>query len=308
MIYKIGSFNVRNLNYPVSKGGNRSFDTIASIIKNEGFDVVALQEILSHKVWDQLKLFLGDSWQFAWERPAQYFGESKADPRGEGYAYIWNSKKIDLVEVNVDGVLRRSHPQIWKKYRTNGAQLIREPYYARFTPKGKVAGCFCEIRLINTHIVYGDNNKLGETMRYGEFLKLVGNAYENIANQRYGNRMPAYVIVLGDYNLPLTKLCQNEITVTVGDSTSDRRLERVITRQEELTTVNHVKQDDGTYTSDYVNNYDHFSFLERYQSIMHVKISRVDITKYCRDLVQYWETVSDHVPIKMSINLNNRNL
>ena len=307
MVYKIGSFNVRNLNYPVSKGGTRSFDTIASIIKNEEFDVIALQEVLSYKVWEQLKLFLGDSWQFAWERPAQYYGESKADQRGEGYAYIWNSKKLDLVEVNVDGVLRRSHPQIWKKYRANGAKLIREPYYARFTPRGKVAGCFCEIRLINTHIVYGDNNKLGEAMRYGEFLKIVGNVYENIANQRYGDRMPAYVIVLGDYNLPLSKLIPAEVMVSIGDSTSDRKLERVITEQGELTTVNHVKLEDGTYTSSFVSNYDHFSFMKKYQELMRVEISRVDVTQYCPNLVQYWETVSDHIPIKMAIDLNNRN-
>ena len=307
MIYKIGSFNVRNLNYPVSKEGSRSFDTIAAIIKNEEFDVVALQEVLSYKVWEQLKLFLGDNWQFAWERPTQYFGESKADPRGEGYAYIWNSKKLDLVEVNVDGVLRRAHPQIWKKYRANGTRLIREPYYARFTPRGKVAGCFCEIRLINTHIVYGDSNKLGEAMRYGEFLKIVGNVYENIANQRYGDRMPAYVIVLGDYNLSLSKLRQGDVFVTIGDSTSDRKQERVVTEQGDLTTVNHIKQEDGTYTSAFVNNFDHFSFLEKYQSMMRVQISRVDVTQYCHDLVQYWESVSDHVPIKLSINLNNRN-
>ena len=307
MIYKIGSFNVRNLNYPVSKEGSRSFDTIAAIIKSEEFDVVALQEVLSYKVWEQLKLFLGDNWQFAWERPTQYFGESKADPRGEGYAYIWNSKKLDLVEVNVDGVLRRAHPQIWKKYRANGTRLIREPYYARFTPRGKVAGCFCEIRLINTHIVYGDSNKLGEAMRYGEFLKIVGNVYENIANQRYGDRMPAYVIVLGDYNLPLSKLRQGDVFVTIGDSTSDRKQERVVTEQGDLTTVNHIKQEDGTYTSAFVNNFDHFSFLEKYQSMMRVQISRVDVTQYCHDLVQYWESVSDHVPIKLSINLNNRN-
>ena len=306
MVYKIGSFNVRNLNYPVSRGGARSFDTIASIIKNEEFDVVALQEVLSYKVWDQLKLFLGDSWQFAWERPVQYLGEAKADQRGEGYAYIWNTQKLDLVEVNIDGALRRSYPQIWKKYRANGEKLIREPYYARFTPRGKIAGCFCEIRLINTHIVYGDNSKRGEEMRCREFLKIVGNVYENIANQRYGDRMPSYVIVLGDYNLPLSKLRSTEVMVSMGDSISERKQERVITEQGELTTVNHVKQEDGTYTSSFANNYDHFSFMEKYQSMMCVDISRVDVLKYCQDLAAYWENVSDHIPIKMSIDLNYR--
>jgi hypothetical protein len=59
MIYRIGSFNVRNLNYPGSKDSRRAFDTIAAIIK-ENFDVVALQEVLSDKVWEQLKIYLGE--------------------------------------------------------------------------------------------------------------------------------------------------------------------------------------------------------------------------------------------------------
>lgn len=306
MIYRIGSFNVRNLNYPISKDGRRSFDTIAGIIKNEDFDVVALQEVLSDKVWEQLKMHLGADWQFSWERPPQRFGESKADPRGEGYAYIWNTKKLDLVEIEIDGYTRRSLPQIWKQYRSKGQKLIREPYYARFTPKGKVAGCFCEIRLINTHIVYGDNSKKGEIVRYGEFLKVVNNIYENIANKRYGNGMPAYVVVLGDYNLSLNVLKQADVKVEIGNSTSERRQERVITVQNELTTLNHKQQDDGTYTSAFVNDYDHFSFIERYKAIMHMDIQCVNVEKYCSSLVKYWETVSDHVPIKMSINLNNR--
>ena len=187
MIYRIGSFNVRNLNYPVSKDGKRSFDTIATIIKNENFDVIALQEVLSDKVWEQLKMYLGTDWQFSWERPPQYFGEAKSDSRGEGYAYIWNTKKLDLIEIDVDGHTRKFLPRIWKQYRAQGQKLIREPYYARFTPKGKVGGCFCEIRLINTHIVYGDNTKTGESVRYCEFLKLVSNVYENVANKRYGD-------------------------------------------------------------------------------------------------------------------------
>lgn len=306
MIYRIGSFNVRNLNYPVSKEGRRSFETIAKIIKDEEFDVIALQEVLSDKVWSQLRMYLGADWDFAWERPSQYLGESKADSRGEGYAYIWNTRKLDLVEIDVDGHTRQFFPRIWKQYRADGKKLIREPYYARFTPRGKVAGCFCEIRLINTHIVYGDSNKSGVEDRYCEFLKLVGNVYENIANKRYGDRMPAYVVVLGDYNLPLDLLKTADVKVEIGDSVSARRQESVITVQGELTTVNHKQQDDGSYTSDYVSNYDHFSFLKKYEEIMRMDIERVKVEKYCSNLVQYWETVSDHVPIKMSINLNTR--
>jgi hypothetical protein len=95
--------------------------------------------------------------------------------------------------------------------------------------------------------------------------------------------------------------------IQVGNSPNERKKDEVITRQGEKTTVNHEKQDDGTYKSDFVSNYDHFSFIKRYEDIMNITIERIDPQKYCKDLVEYWETVSDHVPIKMTIDLNKRN-
>jgi hypothetical protein len=149
-------------------------------------------------------------------------------------------------------------------------------------------------------------------MRKEEFLKVVKNIYQNVVNKRYkNNNMPAYVIVLGDYNLSLEQLCdlekEKKTIIQVGNSSNKRKEENVVTRQGELTSVNHVKQDDGTYKSDFVSNYDHFSFIKRYEDIMNITIERIDPQKYCKDLVEYWETVSDHVPIKMTIDLNKRN-
>lgn len=305
MTYKIGSFNVKNL----SVNSKRSFETIATIIQKEQLDIVALQEVLSNGVGEKMLHFLGNNWKFKWESPTPYYGGDKADKRGEGYAYLWNSKKIDLVEIEVDGQLRTFMPRIWRQYRKQKTQLIREPYYARFTPNGKIAGCFCEIRLINTHIVYGDNNLTGISLRVEEFKKIAGSVYENIANKRYGNNMPAYTIVLGDYNLTWDQLSKAPIMIKVGNSSNDNRSERVITEQKELTTLNRRKQNDGTYYSDtYANNYDHFSFLESYQNKTHIGIGRVDAIQYCSgDFNRYWQDVSDHVPIKMTINLNKRN-
>ena len=121
--------------------------------------------------------------------------------------------------------------------------------------------------------------------------------------------MPSYVIVLGDYNLSLQHISEkeDETKIQVGNSTAENREEKVITFQGELTTLNHIEQDDGTYKSDYVNNYDHFSFIEKYGEIMDVQIERVDVSRYCKTLELYWETVSDHTPIKMTIDLNKRN-
>lgn len=311
MKYKIGSFNVRNLNYSSKDEEgqkiSRSFSTIANIIKNEEFAIVALQEVLSKSALEQIYKNLDENWKFAWEQPPPKYAGEQADKRGEGYAYIWDSRKIDLVGVETQDDIK--YPVIWHQYQDRKTEhLAREPYYARFTSKGKVGGCNCEIRLINTHIVYGDKSREGVSLRQKEFLKVVKNIYQNVINKRYGNFLPAYVIVLGDYNLSLqhVKEKSDETKIQVGNSSSKRREENVITEQEELTTVNHIKQEDDTYKSDYVNNYDHFSFIQRYREIMNIEIERVDIFKYCKDLEQYWETVSDHVPIIMTIDLNKR--
>jgi len=313
--YKIGSFNVKNLNYSSEKVDEktvkRSFETIAEIIKKEEFAIVALQEVLSGGAMQRIMQLLGKNgrWQYRWERPMPKFAGDKADKRGEGYAYIWDTDKVDLTSVDVDDETRKFLPRIWHQYQQKGVPLVREPYYARFSPIGKVGGCFCEIRLINTHIVYGDTSKVGVQLRQSEFLKIVQSVYKNIANKRYGNNMPAYIIVLGDYNLEMHHIqdLKNQTVIQVGNSDNARREELVLTRQAELTTINHIKQDDDTYSSDYVSNYDHFSFIERYEKIMNIGIERIDPTRYCEDLVEYWETVTDHVPIKMTIGLNKRN-
>lgn len=310
MKYNIGSFNVRNLNYSAEKVDERkitrSYDTIAQIIKKEAFAIVALQEVLSDGAINRIVRFLGKDWKYAWEQPsAKGYGDN-ADKRGEGYAYIWDSRKVDLVCIQVDNETREFLPRIWHQYQKRGLPLVREPYYARFSPVGKNGGCFCEIRLINTHIVYGDTSKAGIALRQNEFIKVVEHVYQNIANKRYGNNMPAYVVVLGDYNLSLEQLPAN-VKINIGNSQSARKEETVVTEQEEVTTVNHIKQEDGTYHSDYVSNYDHFSFIEAYKSQMNIGIERINPKKYCKNLVEYWENVSDHVPIKMTIDLNKRN-
>ena len=318
MEYKIGSFNVRNLNETGSQKVDdrtiiRSFETIANIIRKEELAVVALQEVLSRTAVENIKNILnrlGGKWKEEWDQPPPKKAGAKADPRGEGYAYLWDTTKLDLVPVKKNDEMRIFMPNIWHQYRRNGQPLIREPYYARFAPVGKIGGCFCEIRLINTHIVYGNTNTDGIEMREKEFLKVVKNVYQNIANKRYGNNLPAYVIVLGDYNLSLEQLNtlekKEDTIIQIGNSPSQRKEEKVITRQGEKTTVSHKKQDNGTYKSDFVSNYDHFSFIERYEDIMNITIERIDPQKYCKDLVEYWETVSDHIPIKMTIDLNKR--
>ena len=203
MTYKIGSFNMRNLSYR----SNRDFDKIAQIIDEEDFDIVAMQEVLNENVFNQLLKCLHPGkkqWAYRWFQPKLKNNYDTEDKRGEGYAYLWNTKRIDLVKTSLaDGTVRESQPVIWSQYsKKNGGRLEREPYYARFSPAGKPGGSFFEIRLINTHIIYGDT----KFERLEEFHKLVENVYVNIANRRYGNNMPAYTILLGDYNLTTTQI------------------------------------------------------------------------------------------------------
>ena len=302
MSYKVGSFNVRNLNFASNGDSRRSYETISQIIKDECYDIIALQEILSPYVWSILKQYLGSDWRFAWEQPNQYFGNQQGDRRGEGYAYIWNSRRIDLVSENINGDDRIFQPRIWKQYKKQGKRLVREPYYARFTPNGKLGGCFCEIRLINTHIVYGDGNKLGEIMRVAEFEKLARDIYEHISNKVYYSSMPAYTIILGDYNLDIGKI----LPVPFFDK---NQIGRVVTLQGELTTLNRIKSEDGTESADgYANNYDHISCSERVLSTAHITSHKVDaVEKYTsNNFDKYLKEVSDHVPILMDIDLKYR--
>ena len=104
--------------------------------------------------------------------------------------------------------------------------------------------------------------------------------------------------------MPLEEISDTKIQI--GNSKEKNREEIVVTRQDELTTISHTQQDDGTYKSDYVSNFDHFSFLAEYEKMMNLKIERVNPQKYCKNLVEYWETVSDHAPIKMTIDFNKR--
>ena len=72
--YKIGSFNLKNLGATaLGNGSERDLSRIAEIIRNEQFDVVALQEVLSEGkaftssgVKRSILMELGHNWDFKW--------------------------------------------------------------------------------------------------------------------------------------------------------------------------------------------------------------------------------------------------
>ena len=331
MGYKIGSFNMYKFSFRADKEIKKDIALIADIIDSEGFDIVALQEVLSPNVLALLKSKLGAKWRYRWEQPKIGIGYSGSEQEAEGYAFLWNSQTMELSWTNkMVGFGDFSHlekhtaePHIYNQYRIdrrNGEEeLARNPYYGRFKP---IHG-FCEIRLINTHFYFGDNTKTNKDKRKREFDILTKVIYHNISDKRYGNNLPAYTIILGDYNLNLnrawTKGPYLQEYVTVKDAGIEKH---IITIQDQLTTLKASKVEEQQPVSDtdfveqvkdmsnvtrgYANNYDHFTYdLERFAGT-YARARRIDtVRKYENDNFQkHRKEISDHVPVMLTLNLN----
>ena len=207
MSYKIGSFNMRNLGLTAMGENNpRNFRKIAEIIKGEQFDVVALQEVLNegkaftspNYAKHSILMELGSDWDFQWANAET----ALADTRNEGYAFVWKTKRLrmSIVELYDDGT-RTFYPRICRLSRVD---MKRRPYYARFTsadtPNG---GPWAEYRLLCIHTYYGNDTKMDREVRQHELDVLMQDIYPQIADRRYGeygNGMPAYTLLMGDYS------------------------------------------------------------------------------------------------------------
>ncbi len=334
MSYRIGSFNMYKFSFRADKEVQKDIALIAKIICSEQFDIVALQEVLTPNVLKLLKSHLGNRWCYRWEQPKVGTGYSGSEQEAEGYAFLWNSDTMELSWMNKvvgAGATARSEkhtaePHIYNQYRIDRSkgeeELARNPYYGRFKP---VHG-FCEIRLINTHFYFGDNSSINIAKRKNEFDILTKVIYRNISDKRYGNNLPAYTIILGDYNLnldrPWTRAPYLQEDVLLDDAGIRRH---IITVQDQLTTLKAAKtsepespsagdfhgEDIPIVDSDsgrgYVNNYDHFSYdRDRFQGT-YVKARRVDtVRKYEKDdFSKHRKEISDHVPVVLSLNLRN---
>ena len=319
MKYRFGSFNMNNMGMSAMTG--RDFDRIAEIIKRENLDVVALQEILSEGkaleklLEDRVKYCLKD-WNVCWAKPPESSDIQKTkDNRGEGYAYLWNTKRLKFASSSTAKGERGYNPRtINEALRYDCTMFARTPYYARFVP---VNGGFFEFRLINVHLHFGNNTIAQIEKRREEYDYLIDTVYPSISKERrYGNNRPAYTIVMGDYNLNLIMPAgtsrgdtKNRTIIegkkTVGD-------QRIITVQYELTTLKRPDKDetvdDDNPNRGYSQNYDHFSFdiglLER--DGIGYECNRIDaVRKYCNDDFElYHKEISDHIPIVLELSIN----
>lgn len=334
MIYRIGSFNVKNL----SLATGRDLDRIASIILENKLDIVAMQEVLSEgkiltginsksvsgqaKAYDySLKRRLGKNWDICWRDPetsAKNYPFLGEDSRGEGYAFLWNTSRVDLP---FDENGNRIYPRIWRNYKTNVDEglirLMRDPCYGRFVAKGRKV----EIRLITTHIVYGKPNadKMDLDLDFGaiemrnhEFQILAGQIYPRVSEYYKDiNCTVPYTLILGDYNLNLRTSGATKSfmpSVACFDSkgkrikTGEDAACTIYTVQEELSTLK--KSEDGL-----ANNYDHFSFDTRVQKQIVPGTARTinAINQHSKDENSkydiYRKEVSDHLPIVIEIDI-----
>lgn len=338
MGYKIGSFNLRNIGLAaLGTKSERDLKKIAEIIRSESFDVVALQEVLSEgKAFTSpdfakrsIMMELGTEWDFQWANAET----SLADSRNEGYAFVWNTRRLRLSTTTLpDSTERTFYPRIC---RLNKEDMQRRPYYARFTPAGTIeGGPWIEFRLLCIHTYFGKDTAIDRQIRQHELDVLMTDIYPQVADRVYRGNMPHYTLLMGDYNAelwrpwkeearkqenamrrmqgkyPLPKpatLIADEEDIIESTRWGKRRIKTV---QHEYTTLKSV--DSGTDNNSlglesrgYAHDYDHISYEESQFEGVKMKAKRVDaVRKYCGDdFERYLKTVSDHIPVMMEIEL-----
>lgn len=315
--YIIGSFNLRDFNFSntAADGQNeklhRDFDRIAKIILEEKFDVIALQEINAELPLQHLTDVLNRS-QNILRKYTYAFGADVPHAPGrkntEYYGFIWNTKCLDLMQP-------KSHGENPTYYRRRPARdLIRPPYFARFTARSKLGGANFELRLINTHLYYGSASTLDKAARVREFNILVKNVLPFICDLQEldvnGAVMPSYTFLMGDYNLELQRpgsmvYCVQRETTT-ATCKRDPRTYRTV--QEERTSLK-APADHPSTADCYASNYDHFTYEDTLGRKLTLTPQRVEaLTKYYPEcaapadkLAGYRRGVSDHVPIKLTV-------
>ena len=323
MSYIIGSFNLRDFNFAnQSSDGeklSRDIAKIAEIIIDEGFDVVALQEINSEMAVKQsllTEMNMRKNSQQNWDCRVSEPSRKTKDP--EMYAYVWNTKRLALMEIP-----RKSNPDDYQA--AGGNTLLRPPYYIRLTSRGRLGGSNFELRLLNVHI----QQSVSEQERIQEFEKLIKQVLPRCCDHPGLNGMPAYTFLLGDYNLRLDKGPNAQIrieSITTSNYTGKRR--HLLTVQREPTSLR-LPNEQQSIEECYANNYDHFTYevintgwdplLPRWEhtasrgipSGLKLAESRIEaLGKYYQKedgaaskLQAYRAQVSDHVPIKLELYL-----
>ena len=144
-----------------------------------------------------------------------------------------------------------------------------------------------------------------------EFNVLARSIYTSISDDHVDvDAVVPYTIILGDYNLNLRES---------GITTANVPGVLIVDSQKRIVPTNEVGMRDGTYiiktqqadlstmnkdADNYVSNYDHFSFDTRTeQNIVRGRPHRLSVAEEMSSYKEYRDTVSDHIPIMLEIDL-----
>ena len=272
MSYIIGSFNMCKLGKNADNEG-RNLQRIADIIQNENFDVIALQEISTGETFTQengILQRLGNNYEFR-----------RGNAHGDGLGFLWKKARFRLIE----------EPKILDEERIKH-NLSKAAYYGRFIPIELSAERSFELCLICIHIIFGNDFNL-RRQELDVWLKDVLPRYSTINNGK------KCTILCGDYNLELFRTGRNKekciVTTTEDIIELEKNNMRIKTVQDQPTTISGV-------VDNYTSNFDHFSFdNDLFQSMFSYRI--IDCGYNYDDLQTFKREVSDHIPIKMEIDL-----
>lgn len=279
---------------------NRDWSTVADIMRDTRADIVAVQEVFSELPFSWLCSRLNCGFLSDW-RYRCVSRQTCRNGRGEGYAFLWNAKRVDLSPIEKDGRSVGVHePEIRTEWSRS---LVRPPCVARFIPVGWCVP-FIELRVISTHIIFSEDkysrekgNELSDKeMRLAEYRALSERLFPRVCKDRsVGNFRTPYTFIAGDYNL-----LQGECAMI--DSLPKEEVAFMKTRQILASTI--TQGDDsspGRYTD---HDYDHFSYSDREHQYIH-SVERIDAPTryYDGDFKKYGQKMSDHVPVAMQFDV-----
>ena len=280
----------------------KNIDAIAGIILQEHMDIVALQEVFRVEAVDELRQALGPlEWDRAWKKPTN----NESDNANDGYAFIWRKRRLKKVETLLpDGKIRKFEPRIYNQYKKlGGGELMRPPYYGRFTPSGLPGGNQMELRLLNIHLRWSGK----DSDRQREALILSQELLPIIQDRVYGTNYNTYTMILGDYNLNINNGINSSpfLYSFIMLSRNGKTIE-IVTEQDQKTTLKADQSLPYESTEErFANNYDHFTFDNRLRDKCTIlQCRRVDGYKYiANDFERYKKEISTHMPIVIEIDI-----
>ncbi len=325
---KTGSFNLMNfrLNMDKERDDEKAAKHFAEIIKKEKFDIIALQEIKTPGALAGIMKHLGASFDGIHSTTLKNEVNASCFNPSDEYAFIWSKEKISFV--NDPQFYRKLYEKVsstWDSYlafqikeMTNNpdsideetqkiiggpvnihnieglskfiGQVFRPPLICAFRPAGFWKNLFWELRIINTHVLFG---KQGILSRLEELSLIKGRIHTSVNSFRTGDFRSVYTLIAGDYNLNISQAS----SIVKNASWENHEM---ITVQPYKTTL---RQDEAPEQAGddryYSENYDHFSYDANRVAGIAMNAQRIGFENF----KVHRNEISDHVPISIEINI-----